>query len=122
MKAPVHAIATAAVLLALIAAPGAFARQATTAPGTHTFLAVLITDKGIAIANSARLPRGVLATFAVKNKSHRLQTFTILGHRTPTLKPGGKSSFTVLLGKRGIFPYRSTLDPARAFRGLFIVY
>jgi hypothetical protein len=114
-------LATSLALGALVV-PGAFARQATTAPGTHTFLAVLITDKGIAVANSARLPRGVLATFSVKNQSHKLQNFTLLGHKTPTLRPGGKSSFSILLSRRGIFPYRSTLDSARPFRGLFIVY
>ena len=114
--------AGASAVLLSVAAPDAFALQTTTAPGAHTFLAVLITDKGIAVANYARLPRGVLATFAVKNKSNKPQNFTLLGHKTPTLKPGGKGAFTVLLTKRGIFPYRSTLDTARPFRGLFVVY
>ena len=58
----------------------------------------------------------------MKNQSHVDQNFTLLGHKTKTLKPGDKASFSVLLNRRGIFPYRSTLDDKRPFRGLFIVY
>jgi hypothetical protein len=110
------------LVVALAAASTASAAVQTTAPGTKAILPVLITNKAIAVGNSARMPRGVLVTFVVKNESTRNQNFVFLGKRTGTLKPGGKGSFSVLLSRRGIFPYRSTLDDARPFRGLFIVY
>ena len=120
-RSNVASFVVAAVLL-VAALMCARVATATTTPGQHAIVPVLITDSRIAIGEQGRLPRGVLATFAVKNSSSRNQNFTIFGKKTGVLKPGAKGSFSVLLSHRGIFPYRSTLDNARPFRGLFIVY
>ncbi len=51
-------------------------------------ISVLITAKGITVGDQARLPRGVDATFYVKNLTSKIQNFSFLGKKTNPIKPG----------------------------------
>jgi hypothetical protein len=110
---------TLAVTLAASLGSGA---GATTAPGQKTVIRVTLTDKGIAIQYNGQEARGVIVSFQAVNDGKKPHSFTLFGHKTPVLKPGKKASFTVTLVHRGLFPYRSTVDTGKAFRGNFIVY
>jgi len=112
----------AAFLLALVSVGLASARINTTSPGQHVTEVVLIQSQGITVGNNARLPRGVIVTFYVKNLTQTAKNFKIFGKTTPAIRPGRQAKLTLTLEARGVFPYQSTLHASRVFRGLFIVY
>ena len=129
-------------LLVAIAA-GAFvigpvsAAVATTAPSTTATVFVLINDRGIEVSayqetmkdNSPTLgmmrgglPRGELLHFDVVNRGKKAHDFTIFGKKTRVLKPGQRAKFRVIATTRGHFPYKSTLDRGKQFRGFLHIY
>jgi hypothetical protein len=95
---------------------------ATTAPGQSSSIHVRLSDTGVWIQFQGQEARGVIADFEIVNVGKEPHSFTLLGKKTPVLKPGGKASFTVTLLRRGTFPYRSTGEKGKVFRGLFVVY
>jgi hypothetical protein len=106
---------------------------ATTSPSGVYRVFVVLTDKGIKTklfqqtysqgglvsVNSAA--RGNVAVFQVSNNGKKPHNFEVLGFKTPTIHAGRKYSFSVQLLKRGGFPYESTLDKGKSFRGVFDV-
>lgn len=112
-------------------ATGALARSGTTAPTKLVTVLVLIDEKGIKLSmftardnqntldtmSSRIIPRGDYVTINVLNRGHRHHDFTFMGKRTPQLKPGAKAHLFVVANARGRFPYRSTLDRGKPFRG-----
>jgi hypothetical protein len=130
------AVAGAAVALALLCSPASLAATRTTQPGKTVLVYFVINDQKIAYAiyrtmqggNTNELTlqryvvRGDFAKFFVINRGKKPHSFDFYGHKIPTLKPGGKVHFSAALLRRGAFPYASTTDPGKAFRGVFPVY
>ena len=67
------------------------------------------------------IPRGDYLSFNVLNLGKKMHNFTILGKRTPAIKPGGKAHLFLTALVRGNFLYRSTLDKGSSFRGYIAV-
>ena len=117
------AIAFAAALCGVpIAADAGIARVVTTSPGGHVNTLVLIQDRGITVGEAGRLPRGVNVTFFVRNLTKTTKNFKFLGKRRSRSALDIRRSCSVQLARRGVYPYLSTLNPSRKFRGLFLVY
>jgi hypothetical protein len=125
-----------AIALALAIVAVSTAAVTTTAPSTRITVLVRVGDKGIStpatyqwqgsdtlvpLPPGSAVPRGDFATFNVVNYGKKPHNFTILGRKTPTIRPGRRASFNVLLKRRGNFTYSSTLDKGKAFRGVFSV-
>jgi hypothetical protein len=120
------------LVAAALAAPS-FGAVGTTQPGSTLRVNVTLSDKGIRyrmfqLLESGLVParggalRGEVAIFTVRNTGGRPHDFAVLGKKTPTLRRGGKSVFSIVLLRRGSFPYESTLDKGNSgFRGLFVV-
>jgi hypothetical protein len=128
------AVAAALLAVALICSPASFARSATTAPSSQVTVYFVITDQKIAYeilrsttagSGSVLLEKYVvrsdIATFMIVNRGKKTHSFVFLGKKF-VLPPGHKAHFTRALLVRGAFPYRSTTDPGKAFRGVFPVY
>jgi hypothetical protein len=109
----------------------------TTAPATSATVFVLISDQGIRVsaysetlsANSPTLgmlrgaiPRGDVLHFEVLNRGKKLHDFVIFGKKTKVLKHGQRAKFRILATSRGKFPYMSTLDKGKTFRGFVSIY
>jgi hypothetical protein len=121
------------VLLAVMIWPAASAAgPETTAPSKYVLVSVLISDKGIVVRSYATtstnkfvqdltvikiVPRGDYLSFNVLNLGKKLHNFTILGKKTPSIKPGGKAHLFLAAMVRGNFLYQSTLDRGKSFRG-----
>ena len=122
-RGSVVAIAFAAALCGVpVAADAGIARVVTTSPGGHVNTLVLIQDRGITVGEAGRLPRGVDVTFYVRNLTKTTKNFKFLGKQTKPIRPGHQAQLSVMLARRGVYPYLSTLNPSRKFRGLFLVY
>jgi hypothetical protein len=128
------AVAGAALTLALLCSSPSLAQSRTTAPSQIVTVYFVITDQKIAYeifrtstAGSSNLLlekyvlRSDVATFIVINRGKKPHNFLFLG-KTLALPPGHRAQFSRALLVRGAFPYRSTTDPGRAFRGVFPVY
>ena len=128
------AVASAALALALLGSSTSFARIRTTAPSQNVTVYFVITDKKIAYeilrattagGGSTLLEKYVVrsdfATFVVINRGKKAHSFVFLGKKF-ALPPGHRAHFSRALLVRGSFPYRSTTDPGKAFRGVFPVY
>jgi len=138
-KRLVHAgrLAAAGSLVAAALAAPSYAAVRTTQPGTTLRVYVTLSDKGIRYAmfdvlqtggQTGLVPargggtRGEVAIFTVRNTGKKAHDFAVLGKKTPALKPGRKSVFSVVLLRRGSFPFQSTVDKGHpGFRGVFIV-
>jgi hypothetical protein len=129
----------AAVLVTAPAALGA-SRNAppymTADPSKNLTVVVVITDGGISasafrqyVAGDSSsmetvkgpLPSGGLATFNIFNRGKKAHDFSIFGKKTPKLAPGRTAHLYFKLGAAGKFPYRSTLDASKTFRGFLTV-
>ena len=140
LKVPLLLI-TVAVEMVFSAAP-----SATTGPGSRLDVYVHITDQNFIIGlytqsdykggqemyltDPTEVMRGEVARFNVLNVGKKPHNFTVFGHTTKTLKPGGKigtcpkatcSVFLVPLTKRGTFPYKVTINGNKGLRGTFLV-
>jgi hypothetical protein len=126
--------AVAAMVAALALCGGSLAGLATTAPAKSVLVEVLITDRGIVTAmwvaslthngllvQSGPIPRGDYVSINVLNRGKSVHDFKVFGKRTPPIKPGGKAHLFFRVMQRGTFPYRSTLDKGKSFRGFFSV-
>ena len=128
--------AITAVAAALVLPAAALATPATTAPAKKITIVVILNDKGVNLAAFTQLgtgatatltplmgavPRGDYVSINVFNRGSKVHDFTILGKTTPKVKPGGKAHLFVALVKRGTFPYSSTIDKSKAFRGFLHV-
>jgi hypothetical protein len=121
-----------AAAMTISAAPSAGLR--TTSPSAYILMSVLISDKGIKIGSyqaskhhgdmtplGGPVPRGDFLSINVFNLGKKPHNFTVLGLKTPTIKPGGKAHLFTAAKTRGNFVYRSTLDKSKAFRGVLTV-
>jgi hypothetical protein len=113
--------------------------SATTGPTKSVTVLVLITDKGIALhpyvavgsdsdlgANlqvlDGPIPRGDYLKFSILNRGKKPHSFAVFGKTTRVIKPGGTAHLFAPAMVRGSFPYRSTIDKSKAFRGSIVVY
>jgi hypothetical protein len=132
---------TSSLIVAIAAAAAlsgaALGAAQTTAPSKRVTVLVQITDKGLkftkflgnADAAAAELelmpgpvPRGDYIAINVLNMGKKVHNFTILGKKTPWIKPGRTAHLFVTAVNRGSFTYRSTLDKGPAFRGQLTVF
>lgn len=130
------AVAGAALALALLCSSASLAGSRTTQPGKNVLVYFVINDQKTAYAiyreqaggGTSELTleryvlRGDIAKFFVINRGKKPHDFDFFGHKIPTLKPGAKVHFSATLLRRGSFPYSSSTDPGKAFRGVFPVY
>jgi len=148
MKLPLRTVSRArglpaallvAISCGLVFHPGAApAATETTAPGKALLVYVAIRESGITtsfwtstkvsgeetkfVLQPGQVTRGQMAYFVVQNFGKKPHDFVVLGRKTRKLRPGDKAHFHLVLTRRGAFPYRSTLDDAKPFRGVFKVY
>jgi hypothetical protein len=121
MKLRALLVATAA---ALTFSAVAFGTAKTTEPSKYILVSVVIRDDGITIGSwlgtkhhgdmtplAGPVPRGDYLSFQVLN----------IGKKTGPIKPGGKAHLFTAALVRGNFPYKSTVDKGKAFRGVFTV-
>jgi hypothetical protein len=126
-------VVVAAIALALLCASPSFARSRTTAPSQDVTVYFVITDQKIAYeilrtttAGSGNfllekyVVRSDVATFIVINRGKKTHSFVFLG-KTFLLRPGHRAHFSRALLTRGSFPYGSTTDRGKAFKGFFPV-
>src|SRR5256885_1012841 len=126
-----------AAVAALSVSASSLGSVRTTAPSKRITVLVQITDKelkftkflGSADAAKAELevmpgpvPRGDYLSINVMNMGKKPHNFTILGKKTPWIKPGRRAHLFVTALNRGSFTYRSTLDKGSAFRGHITVF
>jgi hypothetical protein len=123
--------------LSLLGGSASHAGTTTTEPGKHVLVYFIIDDKKISYAIYRKtlgsefndllflekwVVRGDFATFFVINRGKKPHGFAFLGKKWKALKPGHKEHFSRALIVRGKFPYRSTTDPGKRFKGVFPVY
>jgi hypothetical protein len=126
-----------AALAALALSAASLGAVRTTAPSKRVTILVQITDKGLKFtkflgsADAAKaelevmpgpVPRGDYLSINVMNMGRKPHNFTILGKKTPWIKPGKTAHLFVTAVRRGNFPYRSTLDKGAAFRGQITIF
>ena len=130
------AVIGTALAVGLLSSSASLAGSTTTQPGKTVLVYFVINDQKIAYeilrktqgGGSSDLflekyvVRGDFATFFVINRGKKPHGFVFYGHKIPTLKPGRKVQFSATLLRRGAFPYASTTDPGKAFKGVFPVY
>jgi hypothetical protein len=120
-------------LLALIVVAAAVATitgsaRATTSPGGHIYIPVLISNTALTVispnpnSGSVGEARGAVATFQIVNQSKTARSFSILGKVSKKVKPGARANLTVTLFARGSFPYKATPAKGWRFHGTFTVY
>jgi hypothetical protein len=128
------AMAGSALALALLCSSASLAGGTTTAPSQKVTVYFVITDQKIAyeilrattggggdVTLEKYVLRGDYATIVVINRGKKKHGFTFLGKKL-VVTPGHRAHFFRPLLVRGAFPYRSTTDPGKAFRGVFPVY
>jgi len=143
--ATIAAIALAVLVSATILAAGSWSAVRTTAPSNKVTVLVVIDDRGIKVHSFVGLgneqqgkdpgnepssmqallgpvPRGDFMSFNIFNRGKKTHDFTIFGKKTPPIKPGKSAHLFAQALTRGNFPYRSTLDRSRAFRGYFTIF
>jgi plastocyanin len=111
-----------AALAALVLAGAALARPETTGPGQRVTILVTLTDKALFVYDQAQMARGAIVTFQAYNNGKKPHNFSLLGKKTPNIKPKHWGHFTVTLLTRGRFPCGSTIDKGPGFHGFFTVY
>jgi hypothetical protein len=129
--------ATAVVLLALVGSSASVAATRTTAPGKTVLVYFVINDKQVLyqvyrtvagggdntdLTLEKYVFRGDFAKFFVINRGKKQHGFAFMGKKFASLKPGRKVHFSKALLVRGTFPYHSTTDRGKAFKGVFRVY
>jgi hypothetical protein len=123
-----------AVAAALTVSPLA---AGTTAPSTSATVLVLLEDKGVTVNAYSEsggadrpvlgmlrgaIPRGDVLNFHVVNRGKKPHNFTIFGRKTKALKPGQQARFRIMATTRGRFPWKSTLDKGKKFRGFVSIF
>jgi hypothetical protein len=135
VRAPAYVVVVAAALT-IWCCSAALAATRTTAPGKHVLVYFVINDKRVAyeilrttagggtdqLTLTQYVVRGDLATFYIINRAHKRHGFTFFGRKIPPLKPGARVHFTASLIRRGRYPYASTPNQGKAFRGVFPVF
>jgi hypothetical protein len=133
----VAAVAGAVFALMLLCSSASLAGSRTTEPGKTLVVYFIIDDQKImhlifrekvndsgGIDQTAELyyVRGNVATFIVVNRGKKRHGFAFLGKKIAPVKPGGRVRFARrALLTRGSFPYSSTTDRGKAFKGVLNV-
>jgi hypothetical protein len=112
----------AATLLALVLAPGAAARPATTAPGARAYIGVVITKQGLVVSDGSSAARGAWVIFHIVNRSASTAKLSFLGKISRPVAPGLRGSLAVFVIRRGAFPLVASLARHRRLRQTFVVY
>jgi hypothetical protein len=122
-------------MAALLCSSVSLAGSETTAPGKTVLVYFVIDDQKILYqvyremqgGGSGELTlekfvlRGDFAKVTVINRGKKRHGFAFLGKKF-TVTPGHRAHFSRALLVRGAFPYRSTTDRGKAFKGVFRVY
>jgi len=130
------AVGGATLALALLCSSASIAGTSTTQPGKHVLVYFIINDQKISytIYRTAQgggtsdlflekwVVRGDYATFFVVNRGKKPHGFAFLGKKFAPVRPGHRARFSQALLMRGAFPYRSTTDRGKAYKGVFPVY
>ncbi|SRR5216683_1015130 len=130
------ALVGAVVALALLCSSASLARTSTTQPGKNVLVYFIINDQKIfysiyreqqgggnsELTLERYVVRGDFATFYVINRGKKPHGFAFFGKTFATVSPGHRAHFSSALLRRGAFPYRSTTDPGKAFKGVFPIY
>src|SRR5207237_9720209 len=111
-----------AVVAALTFSAASLAGPKTTGPGQHVTISVTITDREIVVYDQAQMARGAIVTFLAFNDGKKVHDFSLLGKTTQAIKPRHWGRITITLLTRGRFPFLSTFDKGKGFRGFFTVY
>jgi hypothetical protein len=130
-------LATVFAASLILSAP-LFASRETTGPGSRLEIYVFISNQKLSLAvyslsdyagnnevyieSLQGIVRGDTALFIVRNKTKQSQDFSLLGKKTPPIKPGGEARFTVVLAHRGAFPYSSGPNGQKRLKGSLVVY
>jgi hypothetical protein len=132
------AVAGVVLVLALLSSNASNAGSRTTQPGKNALVYFVLNDRDIVVQIFRSTPnvsggvdlfperylvRGDYATFYAVNRGKKRHGVVFLGKKVASLKPGQKVRLLrrpLLI--RGGFPYRSTTDPGKAFKGVFRVY
>ena len=126
----------AVLALAILSTSASLAGTRTTQPGKNVLVYFIINDQKISytIYRTAQgggtgdlflekwVVRGDFATFFVVNRGKKPHGFAFLGKKFAPVRPGHRTHFSRALIMRGAFPYRSTTDQGKAFKGVFPVY
>lgn len=70
---------------------------------------VRVTAKDFAFVLSTKTVKHGRVTFVIKNAGRASHDFSIAGHASKTISPGGTTRLTVTLA-RGRYPYKCTVD------------
>jgi uncharacterized cupredoxin-like copper-binding protein len=97
--------AVAALVLALTVVGAAAAHSS----ATHV-AKVKVTAKDFSFVLSPKTVKHGRVTFVIRNAGHAPHDFAIAGHHSKTISPGKTTSLTVMLAKKGSYPYRCTVD------------
>ena len=129
-------LAGAVLALALLCSSASLAGSRTTQPGKNVLVYFIINDEKVFytiyresqgggtdyLTLERYVVRGDFATFFVINRGKKSHGFAFFGKKFATVSPGHKAHFSRALIRRGAFPYGSTTDPGKAFKGVFRVY
>jgi hypothetical protein len=127
---PLAATLAAAGALAMMSAPAAFARPATTTPGVVYTIKVVLTDTSISIGHDRfslngmpRYPRAAVIHYAIVNKGTRPYVFQIWDVHTSVIRPGKHTSILVNWNYRGLFKYATLYhDKPAGPKGQVIIF
>jgi plastocyanin len=93
--------------VAVLALAGVGVAEAAPAKSHGTTVTVVAKDYSFTLSTK-RVKRG-LVTFLIRNDGHTAHDFSIAGHRSKTIDPGGTTRLEVTL-EPGRHPYKCTVD------------
>jgi len=118
----VKTLLIAALLTVLALAPTAATRPTTTAPGSRTYVNVVITERSMSVSATSSAPRGDWIVFHVINRSDSTARLKFLGRASKPIPPNQRGTLAILVIRRGVFPLVTSLSQNRSLRRAFIVY
>jgi plastocyanin len=113
-------VAAVAVVAAAALSSQAAAGVRTTNPQVIRNERVVLTASGARLS-LAKVARGSLVRFFVRNTGSKPTDFFIAGYFVHKLKPGGTRNFQLQFLERGRYPYFSAAHPGKKFKGALVV-
>jgi hypothetical protein len=124
---------TVALSLSAVSLAGVRTTQ-TTVPSRFVQMTVIIRDTGILAGYASGsqshdnnyplygpVPRGDTLTINIRNIGKKVHNFEIAGRKTKLIKPGKTAHILIRAVVRGIYPWGSTIDKGKPFRGSLTV-
>lgn len=113
-------VAAVAVVAAAALSTQASAAVRTTNPQVIRDEHVVLTEAGARLS-LAKVARGSLLRFFVRNAGAKPTDFFIAGYFVHQLKPGRTRNFQLQFLERGHYPYFSAAHPGKKFKGVLVV-